>query len=202
MSPLGSASGFANPVRRAVWYGLSTSIADRRAGTRATLGDERRRRARRAGRGAASARRRRTGRRRAPRHRRAPCRGRAGGRRAAIGAEPSAIAVATVRSRPELAVALDEEAGDREHEERLPELRRLELERAELDPALRAADRLGEREDDDHERDRAAVDDAPVAPVDGRRDRDREDEPDAAEARRRCPAARRSSPGRPGRRTA
>ena len=40
--------------------------------------------------------------------------------------------------------SLDEEAGDRKDEEELAELRGLELERAEVDPALRAAHRLGE----------------------------------------------------------
>ena len=63
------------------------------------------------------------------------------------------------------------------------------VEQAEVDPALRAADGLGEPEDDHHEADRDAVDDAPVAPVEARRDRDRDDEPDAAERRRRSPGA-------------
>ncbi len=76
---------------------------------------------------------------------------------------------------------LDEVAGDRNDEERLAELGRLELERPELDPALRPADGLREDEDEDHQRDRAAVDDAPVAPVERWRGEDRDHEPGSAD---------------------
>ena len=51
-------------------------------------------------------------------------------------------------TRPQLADpprAVGEEAGEGEHEQQLPELGRLELEEADVDPALRAARRLGER---------------------------------------------------------
>ena len=82
------------------------------------------------------------------------------------------------RDGPELTdptASLDEEAGDRQHEEQLAELGRLELERPEVDPALRAAHRLGEDEDEDHHADRAAVEEPPVALVDRRRDQDRDE---------------------------
>ena len=65
----------------------------------------------------------------------------------------------------ELALTLDEEARDREHEEHLAELGRLELDRPQLDPALRAADRLREGENEDHAADREHVDDAPVTAI-------------------------------------
>ena len=94
---------------------------------------------------------------------------------------PSAIALEHRPEEPELPMALGEEAGDREDEQELPELGRLELERADVDPALRAAHRLRERVDDHHQRERGSVDDAPVTPVQRRRDRDRDDEPDRAE---------------------
>ena len=48
--------------------------------------------------------------------------------------------------------ALDEEARDREDEEHLAELRGLELDDAEVEPALRAADRLGGEEHEHHQR--------------------------------------------------
>ena len=54
--------------------------------------------------------------------------------------------------------AVGEEAGQREHEEELPELGGLELERADLDPPLRAARRVGEREDEQHPGERDAED--------------------------------------------
>ncbi len=50
----------------------------------------------------------------------------------------------------------DHEPGDRKHEEHLAELGRLELDDPEVDPALRAADLLGEDEDDDHQGERRA----------------------------------------------
>ena len=85
---------------------------------------------------------------------------------------------------PERRAALDEEPREREHEERLAELRGLELDRPDVDPAPRAADRLGEDVDEDHQRDHAPVDDAPVAAVHVGWDQDREHEPDRADARR------------------
>jgi hypothetical protein len=75
-------------------------------------------------------------------------------------------------------VALDEEPGDREDEEQLAELGRLELDRADVDPALRASDRLREGEDDHHQAQGDAVDDTPVAAVDVGRDRDRGYQPE------------------------
>ena len=80
--------------------------------------------------------------------------------------------------------AVDDEAGDREHEEHLPELGRLELDEPEIEPPLRAADRLRRDENDDHQPERHHVDDLPVpAPeVDGH---DRGDhEPDRSDRRR------------------
>ena len=71
-----------------------------------------------------------------------------------IGTAPSPIAVKIVRQRVDPPGAVDEEAGDREHEEHLAELGRLELDDAEVDPALRAADRLRGDEDDEHQRER------------------------------------------------
>ena len=53
---------------------------------------------------------------------------------------------------------IGEEAGQREHEEQLPELGGLELERADLDPPFRAASRIGEREDQQHPDERDAED--------------------------------------------
>ena len=44
--------------------------------------------------------------------------------------------------------ALDEEAGESEDEQHLPELRRLELDEAEVDPALGASNGLGDEEDE------------------------------------------------------
>ena len=79
------------------------------------------------------------------------------------------------------ASALDQETGDREHEEQLSELGRLQLERAEIDPALRAAHRFGEDEDEEHDPDRGAVEEAPVALVDRGRDQDRHHHRDSAE---------------------
>ena len=108
-------------------------------------------------------------------------------------------AVATVDQDP-IRAALREEAGEREHEEDLPELGRLELERADVDPALGAAHHLAEGEDEHHQPDRAAVENRQPARA-ATEDRDR-DERAGAERRRRSPAARRSSSGRPGRRSA
>ena len=65
---------------------------------------------------------------------------------------------ATTLGLAEPARPVGEEAGEREHEEQLAELGRLELEGADLDPALRAARRLGEREDEQHQHERERVD--------------------------------------------
>ena len=80
------------------------------------------------------------------------------------------------------AAALDEEAGDREHEERLAELGGLELERPDVDPPLRAAHGLREHEDEQHEPDGGAVQRPPVALVDGGRDEDRDHHAGEADA--------------------
>ena len=98
-----------------------------------------------------------------------------------IGTSPRPIAVSNGAELADAASALDQEARDREHEEQLSELGRLELERAEVDPALRAAHRLGEHEDEEHDPDRAAVEEAPVTLIDRGRDQDRHDHRDAAE---------------------
>ena len=63
----------------------------------------------------------------------------------------------------------------------LPELGRLELDEPEVDPALRAADRLGGDEDDHHEPERRPVHEPPVAPRGVHRREDRERHPDDAD---------------------
>ena len=79
----------------------------------------------------------------------------------------------------------DDEPGERKHEEDLPELGRLELDDAEVDRPLRAADRLGAHEDDDHEPERHSVDELPVpAPQLDRHEGDH-DEPDRPHGSRR-----------------
>ena len=69
--------------------------------------------------------------------------------------------------------ALGDERGEHDHEDDLPELRRLEVEEADLDPALRAAHLLGEDEHRQEQDDRRAVQrpaDPPVGVrIDGRR---------------------------------
>jgi len=77
--------------------------------------------------------------------------------------------------------APDDEAGDREHEEHLPELRRLELDDTEVDPALRAAHGLRGGEHDDHQTERRPVQDSPVATSDVGRHEDGEQEAEAAD---------------------
>ena len=98
-----------------------------------------------------------------------------------IGAAPRPIAEKIVRQRVDPPDALDEESGDREDEEDLAELRGLELDEAEVDPALRAADRLGGDEDDDHQRERRAVDELPVPACEIDRDHGGDDEPGDAD---------------------
>ena len=79
--------------------------------------------------------------------------------------------------------ALGEEAGEREHEEELPELGRLEREEAEVDPARRAARRVAGDEDDRDQPDGAAEDRPPVAAVEIRVDERRHEQRDAADGR-------------------
>ncbi len=78
--------------------------------------------------------------------------------------------------------AVDDEARDREHEEHLAELGRLELDDAQVEPALRAADRLGSHEHDDHEHEGRAVDELPGPAPDVDRDQRHRDEADGADS--------------------
>ena len=78
---------------------------------------------------------------------------------------------------------LGDEAGEREDEEQLPELRRLEGEEADVDPARRAAGGAAEDEHDRDQSDGADEDRAPVAPVEVGIDERRDDERDAADGR-------------------
>ena len=80
--------------------------------------------------------------------------------------------------------AVGEEAREREHEQQLPELGRLELERPDLDPALRAARGVGEREDEQHPDERQSVDPFLRAAVVVGVDREGEQEAGEAEADR------------------
>ena len=79
--------------------------------------------------------------------------------------------------------AVDEEAGEGEDEEELPELRRLELERPEVDPAPRAARLLRERIHEQHEHDRGRVERQLEAAVAIRVDRERDQHPGEADPR-------------------
>ena len=81
-----------------------------------------------------------------------------------------------------------EEARQREHEQQLPELGRLELERPDLDPALRAARGVGEREDEQHPDERQAVDPLLRTAVAVGVDRERDAGSRRSRARRRSPA--------------
>ena len=74
--------------------------------------------------------------------------------------------------------ALGEEAGDREHEQELPELGRLEREEADVDPARRAARGAADDEHDRDQADRPDEDRPPVAAVDVGVDEQRDDERD------------------------
>ena len=77
--------------------------------------------------------------------------------------------------------AVDGEAGESEHEEDLPELRRLELDDAEVEPALRASDGLRRDEDDDHQSECRAVHELPVAAPEVDRDHGGDEKPDHAD---------------------
>ena len=81
------------------------------------------------------------------------------------------------------ALALDEHPGDREHEQELPELRRLEGEEAEADPAGRAVRGVPDEQDEGDHDAGADEDRAPVAPVEVGIDECGGDQHDAAHAR-------------------
>ena len=83
---------------------------------------------------------------------------------------------------PAAAGALREEAGDREDEEQLAELRRLERDHAEVDPACRASRRAAEDEHEEDERHGADEDRPPEPPVDVGVDDERDEERDDADA--------------------
>jgi hypothetical protein len=83
------------------------------------------------------------------------------------------------RQPTEFALTLDQEPGDREDEQHLPELGRLELDRPDVDPPLRAAHGLREDEDEDHQADRAEVDRPPATAVERGRDHRCDHEPGA-----------------------
>ena len=85
--------------------------------------------------------------------------------------------------RIEAALPLDEHPRDREHEQQLPELRRLEREEAEADPASRPARRMTDQEDTGDHCGGADEDPAPVAAVEIRIDERRSDHDDRADAR-------------------
>jgi hypothetical protein len=81
------------------------------------------------------------------------------------------------------ALPLDEHAREREHEQELPELRRLEGEEAEADPARRSVCRMPDQQDERDHHGGADEDRPPVAPVEVGIDERRDHEHDAAEAR-------------------
>ena len=97
--------------------------------------------------------------------------------------------------------AVDEEAGEEQREENLPELGGLEAEEAEVDPAARPARRGARNEHEDHHRERASVDHALEPPVDRRIDQRRHDHQHAAhsgvERLAACEAPTRIVPGDP-----
>ena len=78
--------------------------------------------------------------------------------------------------------AVDEEAGEREDEEHLAELRRLELEGADHEPSLGAADGGAGDVDEQHDPDRSGVHGPPVPTHEGGRHQHGDQERDAAEA--------------------
>ena len=182
VTPPGSLAGFVKPVRRAVWYGFSTSTPAAGRNQRTLVisrtaptaeddevqpphpGQEQ--------------------------HRRQRCRVDEGSTEVGLEKdEAHRHETETDRRRDGAELAdpappLHEEAGDRQHEEQLAELRRLELERAEIDPSLRPAHRLGKDEDEHHHPDRAAVQNPPVPLVDRRRHDDRDEHPGDAEGDR------------------
>ncbi len=78
--------------------------------------------------------------------------------------------------------AVSEEARDCEHEEQLAELGGLELETAQLDPALRAARRVAEWEDEQHQEQSHRVDGLLCAAVSVGVDREDDEESHEAES--------------------
>ena len=78
---------------------------------------------------------------------------------------------------------LHEEACDREDEQDLAELGGLELDESEVDPALGAANGLGDEEDEEHQRERRAVEEPPVSAHEVDRHDRGDREPDQADPR-------------------
>jgi hypothetical protein len=85
--------------------------------------------------------------------------------------------------RVEGALPLDEHPRNREHEQKLSELRRLEGEEPEADPARRPARRMPDQQDAGDHRGSADEDRSPVAAVEIRIDQRRGDERDSPDAR-------------------